>query len=333
MTDDNITVLRARGRRLAKRVRSDGTIDAYDSARTYDLFTAPIADLAALATLLDRLLARPDCAVVRGAIIDPARTQGVRRRVHPDPSTGECPTLREAPRLWLALDVDSAERPEAVPAHDLPGCAAAAIRGLPKAFHDASCIVQASGSHGLKPGLRLRLWYWLSRPLTGPELKRWFRGVPVDPAVFRPAQVIYTAAPIFDRAADNPLSARMVAVSGASSTVTAPSAAALAPPRRPPAPLPSPRAPSANRYASVALTNAAARVYRAAEGRRHDTLLSEAIGLARFVAAGLLTESEVAETLRGAGEHVGKPGEECEQIVAWAIAHPSNRPLPAGIGR
>jgi hypothetical protein len=327
---ETITVIRARGRRLAKRVRADGGIDAYDSARTYDLFTVGIADLAVLGRLLGVLLARPDCAVVRGAIIDPARTRRMRRLVHVDRKTGEYPTLEERSRSWLALDVDSTERPAGVAADDLPGCWAAAVDRLPAAFRDAACIVQASGSHGLKPGLRLRLWYWLDRPLSGLEAKRWLRGFPVDPSVFRPAQVIYTAAPVFDRPADDPLPARMTLIERPRGIVHAPPASALAPPPRPPAPLPAAGTASANRYVAAALRNAAARVVRAGIGSRHDTILSEARNLARFVAAGLLAEGEVLATLAGAGEHAGKPREECQAIVAWAFAHPSVASLPAG---
>jgi hypothetical protein len=327
---DTITVIRARGRRLAKRVQEDGSIDAYDSARTYDLFAIDVANLAALERLLRVLLGRPDCAVVRGGIIDQARTRRVRRLVHLDRKTGECPTLEERPRSWLALDVDSDARPEGVRPDDLPGCWAAAVGGLPSAFRDAACIVQASGSHGLKPGMRLRLWYWLDRPLAGREAKRWLRGVPVDASVFRPAQVIYTAAPVFDRQADDPLPTRMALIERPRAIVHAPPASALSPPPRPPIPLPSPRSASANRYASAALRNAVARVLRAGVGSRHDTILSEARNLARFVAAGLLTEGEVAASLASAGEHAGKPRDECQAIVAWAFDHPSGASLPAG---
>jgi hypothetical protein len=37
------------------------------------------------------------------------------------------------------------------------------------AFHGARCIAQATASHGIKPGCRVRLWYWLDRPTTGGE--------------------------------------------------------------------------------------------------------------------------------------------------------------------
>ena len=42
---------------------------------------------------------------------------------------------------------------------------------LPSAFAEAEGIVQASAGHGIKPDIRLRLWFWLDRPITGAEAK------------------------------------------------------------------------------------------------------------------------------------------------------------------
>jgi putative DNA primase/helicase len=81
---DSVTVLRARGPRLAKRVHSDGTITAYNKARTFDLFERAVANLEELERLLRQLERRPNCGIVRGQPADPERTQGVRRRFHPD---------------------------------------------------------------------------------------------------------------------------------------------------------------------------------------------------------------------------------------------------------
>ncbi len=180
MSPDTIIILRSRGRRLAKLIRADGTTQNYDDAKTFDLFAQPLRDLDALAALLARLLRRFDCMVVRGAIVDPARTSGVRRIVHPDHETGELPTLCEFPRRWLALDVDGLPIPAGIDARDLPACAAAARAALPPAFHAARAVVTASASHGIKPGLRLRYWCWCDRAVSGPELRRWLRGAPVD---------------------------------------------------------------------------------------------------------------------------------------------------------
>ena len=115
-TPDTLTVIRARGRRLAKLIRADGTVEGYDDAKHFDLFTVPVQDLAALHRLLRHLLPRADCAVVRGAIADPARVRRVRRLAFFDNCTGDEPTLREVPHRWLALDIEGVDRPGEIPA-------------------------------------------------------------------------------------------------------------------------------------------------------------------------------------------------------------------------
>ena len=328
MTADTITVVRARGRRLAKLALPDGTMCGYDNAFRHDLYTVALPDLTALATLLQRLLTRPECAVVRGVVLDLARTRGVRRLVHPDAKTGDLPTLREHPRRWLALDLDGLPLPPGTDRRDIVACGEAARAALPAAFCDVQAVAVASASHGIKPGLRLRWWCWCDRPVSGPELMRWFRGVAVDPAVFRPAQLIYTAAPLFAGGAADPLPKRLALLPGAEPVVRVPSPAALAPPPRPAlAPLPA-DAVGGSRYALAALTNATCRVATAPVNARHYSIVAEARGLARFVAARLLTEGEVRRALSGAAELAGKTSDEADAVVTWALAHPSDAALP-----
>jgi hypothetical protein len=119
---DELTVCRSYGRRLAKLIRADGTIEAYDEARTYDLLSRQVHGLSTLANELATLQRQPHCAVVRGAIADPARVTRVRRLVHPDPKAGDAPTLRDVPRLWLALDVDGVQRRPDIDPADLAAC-------------------------------------------------------------------------------------------------------------------------------------------------------------------------------------------------------------------
>ncbi|MCK8788241.1 hypothetical protein M0638_28220, partial [Roseomonas sp. NAR14] len=116
----------------------------------------------ALAALLHDLAGRRSCAIVRGAIADPARTRGVRRLVHADPKTGDAPTLRDVPRAWIALDLDGMPLPAGTDPRDLAACGAIARATLPAAFREAACLVGATASHGLKSGARLRLWARLS---------------------------------------------------------------------------------------------------------------------------------------------------------------------------
>ena len=326
---DTMTVLHAPGRRLAKRVRANGTVDAYQGAKHYDLTECPVSGLDELADALAWLLPRPAYAVVRGTIADPARVVGVRRLVHPCRDTGELPTLHETPRRWLALDVDSLPLPPDGDVRDVAGCGAYARLCLPSAFHAARCIAVASGSHGIKAGMRLRLWFWLQRALTGPECKRWLRGYPVDPALFSPAQLIFCAAPVFDTGAADPVPHRLAWLPGTRADVAPPSAGALAP--LPPRPLPVPGAGGAGFYAIAALAGAAAKVARAPERTRHPALLGEAMRLAGLVKDGLLGADAVRRALARAAQDCGLPDVEAGSVIDWALANPGQMPMPAGV--
>jgi hypothetical protein len=292
-----------------------------------DLFDFTVTDLAAVYRLLVHLLRRTDCAVVRGTIADAGRVRHVRRLAHADTKTGDIPTLRDVARCWLALDMEGVDKPAYVPATDLARCACVVIGRLPAVFHGVECIAQATASHGIKPGCRVRLWYWLTRPATGRELTRWLRHSPADPSVFRAVQPIYTAAPVFAPGANDHLPQRMMVLPGAK-LVAVPPLETIEPAKRVPVkPLPTTGATAAARYAFAALTNAAVRIRLAGVGQRHPTILREARGLARFVAAGLLTESSIAEVLRSSGQDTGKPEEEIDAIIAWAMEHPSTATL------
>jgi hypothetical protein len=213
-TGDEITILQARRRRLAKAINADGTIEPWEGAKTFDFFVKPIADLAALEVLLRGLAEQGTRCVVRAAPADPTRLTGVRRGLLPDPETGQGPALHEVPRRWLAIDVDHIPRPNWVEVSDLVACACVAIRKLPSEFHKAAFVMQATASHGLKPGIRSRLWCWLDRPVSGGELKYWFRNSPVDHSLFIANQAIYTANPVFYWGAVDPLPVRIAVIPG-----------------------------------------------------------------------------------------------------------------------
>lgn len=328
-----MTVARARGRRLCKMRHADGTTQDYDRAKHLDLSTVEAPDLDALHPLLLGLLNRPDTCALRGAIADPERVHGVRRLLHPDPKTGDPATLLDIPRAWLALDLDGLPLPSGLDPHDLAACGRMARLALPAAFHGAACIIGATAGHGFKPGARLRLWCFLSRPMMGAELKRWLGAAPVDKALFSAAQAIFTAAPVFSGMTD-PLPARLVRLDGAERVVV-PSAAELAPPPRRRAPAPrtttitttvtitatttTTPAPRRGGYGFTALTRAAARIAAAPVDSRHATALAEAWGLGRLVAAGHLTDAEVQRVVDIALNRAGKPLGEGASIAAWAV--------------
>lgn len=328
---DCLTVLRARGKRLAKRLHPDGRADSYDSARTFDAFTVPVQDLSGLLTLLHRLLPRADCCAIRGELLDGGAASGIRRLLHPDKQTGDEPTFRDVPQRWLALDVEGVALPASVPASDLAGCAAVALAKLPAQLHGVACVVQASASHGLKPDLRLRLWLYLDRPVWGHELKRWMRGTPSDPSVFSAVQPIYTAAPVLALGMLDPLPARLLALPGRP-VVAVPAPELLAPPRHPPrAPGQAAAMPAqAHAYVRAALVQAALRISTTQHPGRHPVIVGETSRLARFVGPGLLTQGVIADVVREAARHAGKDDDgEISAAIAWGLANPwAAGPLP-----
>jgi len=326
MPPDTLTVLHAPGRRLAKLLHPDGRAEGYDRTRTLDAYTVPVADLAGILALLQRVLVQPECCIIRGELLAGDRAAGIRRLLYPDKDTGDLPTFRDVPRRWLALDMEGVALPPDQPAADLAGCACIALATLPAAFHAAACIVQASASHGLRPDLRLRLWLWLDRPAWGRELKRWLRDTPADPSVFGAVQPIYTAAPVLAPGMSDPLPARLLFLPGRA-VVAAPSPEMLAPPPRPTTPPPEMQPMHADRYARAALEAAVGRIASAA--KRHPTLIREARNLARFVKAGLLADADMRAALGRAAEAAGKDdADEVAACIEWGLSNPSSSPLP-----
>ena len=63
--------------------------------------------------------------------------------------------------------------------------------------------------------------------------------------------------------------------------------------------------------------------------QRHPAILSEACGLARFVQAGLMSESDLHNTLWDAAKQAGKDDEtEIKRMVAFGLEHPDSTPIP-----
>ena len=272
-------------------------------------------DLAALANMLHVCSQAPRFCIVRAEPIDAARTVRVRRLLHPCPDTGEAPTLREIARRWVAIDIDSVPVPEGTNLHDLAACARAVLPCLPHAFRDAACIVNATASHGIKPGVRLRLWFWLSRPTSGAELLEWFKASPVDPVTFRPAQPIYTAAPLFPGGVD-PLPARLALVGGARPVVAVPPPAMLRPLRTPPAP---PQR-TADGIGDARLEALSRTVRNAPEGTRHRALFWAACRAGEMVAEGRIgPDTAAADLARAAMDGGGRDRKNAEATARDGI--------------
>jgi hypothetical protein len=290
---DEITLCQAARRRLTKTINRDGTVAPCDDARLFNLTAVPLADLDDLHRMLLVLSRRSDCAIVRGAIADPGRTAKVRRLANADAATGDLPTLRDVPHRWIALDLDGVSLPAGTDPRDLRACHAAALRELPAAFHGAAVIIQATASHCIKPGARLRVWCWLDRPLSNREAKCWLRGTAVDLSLFSPAQLHFVAAPALAPGAIDPVPDRWLRLPGSPAVVT-PSLAALAPPPRP---TPSAAPPTSARKALGRLAGLIRVVAQAPEGERHRRMFWAGCRAGALVADGWMSPSAATAAL------------------------------------
>jgi hypothetical protein len=227
---DSVVLLRCHYSRVLAKRYSGGEWTPYDRCRTHDAATAHISRLRDLYQILEQARADRRLCIVRGALVAGEKATGIRRLSAPDPLTDDAPTLRDIGRRWAALDLDQWSVPGDVDRHDLLQCAEAVMPNLPEAFRPAKCIVQATSSHTFKSGVNLRLWFWLDRPLTGAELRRWLRDYDgIDCSVFLPAQPIYTADPVFLDDGVDPLPARLAWLHGQPWVIT-PTAEELRPP-------------------------------------------------------------------------------------------------------
>jgi hypothetical protein len=280
---DFVTVLHAPGHVMTKSIdrRKTGKARFTDFGNAYLVYLkqVPIESLDHIAGLLGNVLLEDFYrCVVFGAIADPARVNNV-RRVSNRQKDGYEATIRACAHLYVPLDIDDVPIPEGVDAADLHACALAAINTLPRAFHGARCVAQATSGHGLKSTSRLRLWFWFTRPVTGPELSVWLKDYLADHSTFKtPSQPIYTARPLFADGQPDHLRWRLTWVNpDGVGAVEVPPAELLKPPPRPPAP-PRPQRVAAADETDVEafIKNSLARLEAAEEGTRHRTRFFEA---------------------------------------------------------
>jgi hypothetical protein len=322
---DSLTILRVlHGRVLAKRIEP-GVILDYDQAARFDMVRCFVRNLDDLEIQLRWLAGQTDRCIMRGDIVgEHYRVRDVPRLLHA--RDGQPATLIEKPRRWVAIDIDEPP-PEPVRCGDLIGAASVGATMLPPEFRGCHCITQATASHGFKPGLRVRLWFWLSRPMTTAELKFWFRTTPVDPSVFGANQIIYTAAPIFAHGAVDPVRERLVHVSGSPVVEVPPPEKLRASTPMPPKPRISVKGLSPR--AKAILDRAETVILGAPKGRQEITLVRRSYAVGCAVADGKLPEALARNVLI----HIGRqlPALDPESWTAREVDEKILRAFTAGI--
>jgi hypothetical protein len=222
---DFITVLTSLGPPLTKRWYLDAggkpACEPYGKARWFSYERVPIGDLADIARIIASL--GPTQCLILGKLRDGVDPTNALRRLYPrrcKDGSIEPATIEDAAHCWLPLDIDSVPARDDVgefdPIADPERALACIMPHLPAELQEADCLWQWTGGAGLKPGIRLRLFFWLSCPMTGAKIKSWLApyiktvanpdGI-IDGSIFTPTQPIYAAAPLFDDGA-NPIAQR-----------------------------------------------------------------------------------------------------------------------------
>jgi len=175
---DYVTVLTTKGPLATKRITDapgGPIIESYGRATWFGLQEHGVYGIDTLAALLTALEHAPTRFIIRGqprSDVDYRRAQRrVRDRRNSDGSTTPA-TIDPAARQWIALDLDRMACPDWLdPIFEPDHTVEYAIARLPAEFHDATCWWQFTASHGVKPGISLRLFFWADRPLSDSELK------------------------------------------------------------------------------------------------------------------------------------------------------------------
>ena len=210
MTGCALTVLRTStpGGATKSFIRArDGALTKTSYAKVvfWNIDTVTVASFEDLARELSGLVEDQAAMVVRGAPkagLDLSRPQ--RRK-----TSGPDATLDDVPRRWLHLDLDNVAAPHLDVIDDPSGAidyALDLVAAHAPELDGASCFAAFSSSAGVSDptAAKLHLWFWLDRPYSGDELKRWAARVNesagfklIDPQLFVAAQPNYTARPVF----------------------------------------------------------------------------------------------------------------------------------------
>lgn len=195
-TGNLVTVAQAAGKGLVLTKRNYPKHQvSYDQVKHFNFFEIELWNLWDLYLLSKRMLTKPRCCFLRAMIKDDNIRKHVVRKYK-----GQDATLVVQKQNWFALDIDGYGSCTG----DLKTDAASVRQALPSVFRYAECFVVASSSYGIKPDIRMRMFFWAMRPVSGQDLKRLMDGneAKADLAIFNPIQPIYTAAPIFHSMTD-----------------------------------------------------------------------------------------------------------------------------------
>jgi hypothetical protein len=314
---------RIRQTKLVRAGADPHEIDVREPAAHFEGYGVDVSTFDLLHGLTAYLLGRSASFAVHGALIDGVNPKRFRRVLNDgfDKFTGEPfkAAIRDKAGFAFAIDIDD-KLPCPLGADSLEDKVAYVRSMLPAEFQGVRCIGTATSSYGIKPGLFVRLWFLTDRPLTCAEKRRWLEPIGwIDPALYSANQQIFTAAPIFEDEADNPLpnDQRLVVLDGCE-RVTPPIAEKLKPKKTFYAPIIG-CGPIPGGSSSAALSAACVAIKRhgkdANDARsRHQLIFDECRHLTDLTIFGHLDEGHALARVVAAGVSIGKDEEEIKRI-------------------
>lgn len=206
-----ITLLRSEENRLLCKFfgQQDGKIveEKKSPGTFFSVEEREINNLNDLSSLLSSLEDEFQTCVIRWKLRKGAPTTNIQRT-----KNGANPKFENQPCQWLCIDIDDLEFPTQTSLCDLPPQVLAdfAARHLPQEFEGVDFHWHFSGSMGVKPGIRIHLWYWLNRPISDVEAQAWLStaAAKIDSSLFNPLQLHFTANPMFDVPGADPVKVR-----------------------------------------------------------------------------------------------------------------------------
>jgi hypothetical protein len=221
MAADTMTVLLARSGVMAKTISDRAVVRGYNAGKFYRVRNADVGGFAVMRRVLEKAAGIPEACIIRGELLPNADPENS-RRLSNRAEHGDGVTFAAKPRQWLAIDADGCPEPAGLDFATDPEEGVEHVIGLlPDEFADAACWWQATSSAGIKLGVNVRLWFWLSRPVSDGECKGWLQHAPADRALYNPVQPHYVAAPIILSGSD-PTARRFGVRQGLDDTVEVP---------------------------------------------------------------------------------------------------------------
>lgn len=296
-----------------------------------------------IASALQQLRESPFEFIVRGDLTDHAQARlacGEKiRRLLREQSNGDKPTLEDAPKSWVCLDIDDVKTPYNALERTADAIDWLIENHMPY-LRGVGMVYKLSGSAGHPSkdpfGLRVHIYALLDDPRTCAQLRAWrcsLSGIGCDPALFRAAQIHYTADPITNGIGTRPAiittvqgdrlhipkidapqkpEKRVLETHIEARITSAIAAGAFA-------------SPADQSGAQRKLAQAVAIISQVREGGRNGTLFKQAAQVYNHVAAGALPKHEADAQLTTAAHLTGLDSNEIQAVLnsAYNSARPA----------